>query len=682
MKKRIWNNDKGEIMNLNFFKIFTVLSLLITPGVLKAGIISESRMMGLPEGFYREYIEPFMGVRVLKFHFSESTHRGSYRDIGRSQARSILKRDPAYVEKKIRMLKSLSLDNPLVLKMNAGDIRKRISAFFPSYLEEVEGFAEVMKIDADLAVVIYGMNFGSLLPGCSMFAVSRERSADGRIIVGRNYDWSPVLSDLSVASIAPNGGFASVGLTELNLGRLEGINEKGVYICMAGSPAWKKNDHGFFFALQVRAVLDRASNVDEAIGILRQIPSSDGRNYLVADSSGNAAVIEAAPGRDISITRLSDSPDGILIATNHFQSAELKGCNSSVMPNSYERLRIIRKRLDGKGKIQEEDAVALLRKDGPEGVFWKNYGMLFGTIHSSTCRPESGKLRVMAGGTEKTYAAKTDIDGYREVEYENSEGNVLDYISTTGFNPVDLDSIYIRAGLGFFYSGQIINPGAVLDAGYKKGIGGSEKIYGSKIDCGMFINASGSFLRAGMKFSINPIPLVSIEASPFYCQIYPGIGSRGIDDGSLRLLRKINGLKNVYGTPGISINPVLKFGGILTFENKITFYDFQKRYYEYESNLMVRKGPVWSPSIELFIPYSRYFLWGFRVQSNVELSAGDYRYSPPLKNRWNMNVGPVLAFPKIFYDSILYINAAYWTRLSEGTLSGRFMILAAVRCQI
>ncbi|MCU0848959.1 MAG: C45 family peptidase [Spirochaetes bacterium] len=669
-------------MYLNIFKIFFAFSLLILPVGLKAGIISESRMMGLPEEFYREYVEPIMNAPVLKFHFSESTHRGSYRDIGRSQARSILKRDPVYMEKKIRMLKLLSLHNPQVLKINAGDIRKRISAFFPAYLEEVEGFAEVMKIDGDLAMVIYGMNFGSLLPGCSMFAVSRERSGDGGIIVGRNYDWSPALSDLSVVSIAPNGGFASVGLTELNLGRLEGINEKGLYICMAGSPAWKKDGHGFFFALPVRAVLDRASDVNEAVGIIRQIPSSDGRNYLIADSSGNAAVVEAAPGRDISVRRLSDSPDGILIATNHFQSAELKGCNSSVLPNSYERLRIIRKRLGGNGKILESDADGLLRKDGPEGVFWKNYGMLFGTIHSSICRPESGKLRVKAGGNEKTYAAKADIDGYREVEYENREANVLDYISTSGFNPVDLDSFYFRAGLGFFYSGQIINPGAVIDTGYKKGIGGSEKIYGSNIDFGMFINASVSFLRSGVKVSINPFPLVSIEASSFYCQIYPGINRSGVDDGSLRILRKINGLKNVYGTPGISINPVLKFGGILTFENKITFYDFQKRYYEYESNLLVRKGPVWSPSIEVFIPYSRYFLWGFRIQSNVELSAGDYRYSPPLNNRWNMNVGPVLAFPKIFYDSILYINAAYWTRLSEGTMSGRFMILAAVRCQI
>ena len=163
---------------------------------------------------------------------------------------------------------------------------------------------------------------------CSLFAALGD--PEGRLF-GRNFDWrySPALLLFSDRPAA--GGYASVSmvdiaylgfddrsvdLTTLPLAErrglldapswpFDGMNEAGVAVGMAAVPsADERHDPGkpTIDSLEVmRAILDRAGSVDEAVAILGQYnidwEGGPPLHYLVADRSGRAALVEFHGGQ-------------------------------------------------------------------------------------------------------------------------------------------------------------------------------------------------------------------------------------------------------------------------------------------------------------------------------------------------------------------------------------------------
>jgi hypothetical protein len=163
---------------------------------------------------------------------------------------------------------------------------------------------------------------------CSLFAALGD--PEGRLF-GRNFDWrySPALLLFSDRPAA--GGYASVSmvdiaylgfddrsvdLTTLPLAArrglldapswpFDGMNEAGVAVGMAAVPsADARHDSGkpIIDSLEVmRAILDRAGSVDEAVAILGQYnidwEGGPPLHYLVADRSGRAALVEFHGGQ-------------------------------------------------------------------------------------------------------------------------------------------------------------------------------------------------------------------------------------------------------------------------------------------------------------------------------------------------------------------------------------------------
>jgi hypothetical protein len=163
---------------------------------------------------------------------------------------------------------------------------------------------------------------------CSLFAGLGD--PDNRLF-GRNFDWrySPAL--LLFTDRPAAGGYASVSmvdiaylgfddgsidLTALPLAErrslldapgwpFDGMNEAGVAVGMAAVPqADERHDPGkpTLDSLAVmRAILDRAGSVDEALAILRQYnidwEGGPPLHYLVADRSGRAALVEFHGGQ-------------------------------------------------------------------------------------------------------------------------------------------------------------------------------------------------------------------------------------------------------------------------------------------------------------------------------------------------------------------------------------------------
>ncbi|MBI5958129.1 MAG: hypothetical protein HY866_05305, partial [Chloroflexi bacterium] len=121
--------------------------------------------------------------------------------------------------------------------------------------------------------------------------------------------------------------------------------------------------------LAVRAVLDRCHSTQEAIDFLQRVRHARAINFLVADSSGDLAVVEASPRRVV--VRRSDS--GFIVATNHFQSDEMAHCEYMRRrpQSSYPRLCTLRQWFAARsGPVTAGDMQGILSLPYPRGVCW------------------------------------------------------------------------------------------------------------------------------------------------------------------------------------------------------------------------------------------------------------------------------------------------------------------------
>ena len=161
------------------------------------------------------------------------------------------------------------------------------------------------------------MSFGA---GCSAFCAKDRR---GHVLVGRNFDFRHEEINLMIRTDCGKG-YKAMGMTDpvffgygtgsLTDGKtdissmivspymtLDGVNEKGLFICVLMlANANTSQDTGktkVFTTSMMRAVLDRAANVEEAEKVFRSYDMSstfDGSDYhfFVADANGESRVFE------------------------------------------------------------------------------------------------------------------------------------------------------------------------------------------------------------------------------------------------------------------------------------------------------------------------------------------------------------------------------------------------------
>jgi len=237
---------------------------------------------------------------------------------------------------------------------------------------------------------------------CTTFAAL---NADGDAILGRNFDWEEHPALLLFTD--PPDGFASVSLVDMaymGLGHYEptglmrerlleapflpfdGMNEAGLAIGMMAIPhseGGQDPEKVNLSSLEViRLWLDYAANVDEAINLAQDINVSfEGGppvHYLIADSSGESAVVEFLDNQVI-VTQ-SDQP--WQVATN-FVVVEVPEGRRIL---SRERYRVAYETLErADGLATDDEALALLdavSRSGPSSpTIWSVvYNMTTGDI--------------------------------------------------------------------------------------------------------------------------------------------------------------------------------------------------------------------------------------------------------------------------------------------------------------
>ncbi|MEM1322708.1 MAG: C45 family peptidase [Bacteroidota bacterium] len=191
--------------------------------------------------------------------------------------------------------------------------------FYPEIIEEIKGFAEGIKdSDEKLGAFLLSLGIFDLAGQCSVFAFRNQ----GSTIVGRNYDMLFKFKQFTESSlIAPQGKYAYISQSDVFIGRSDGINEKGLAVAMSFVNGTEVQP-GVGFHFIVRKVLENCSTTQQAIVMIQEARVSAANNFLIADQSGEMAVVEAAP--QASTVRYPENGEPFLYITNQFITEEMK----------------------------------------------------------------------------------------------------------------------------------------------------------------------------------------------------------------------------------------------------------------------------------------------------------------------------------------------------------------------
>ncbi|WP_050181262.1 C45 family autoproteolytic acyltransferase/hydolase [Domibacillus robiginosus] len=310
---------------------------------------------------------------MQRFYIDVLQGRGSYYDLGRLAGEK-LKQSPLFAVHQKRHKKSLrSYD------IDFKQVKKYFQSFAPFMWEEFEGLSESLGWSLyDVVHEYSGFQADDVNSGCSALMNNG--------VFARNYDYHPKTYEGRLLLWQPDDGYASVGISGRLVGRIDGMNEKGLVIGFHFVNRRRAED-GFTCSVIARMVLDTCSTTDEAVALLRSIPHRHAFNYSIYDNSMRSAVVEASP-RGVHVHNQVEA------CANHFVSNQLSDENRHHTVESKERLHTLQKYSES---LQNAFERFKLFNDPSYGIFKNKYASWAGTLHTTIYEPASRHVLLGVG---------------------------------------------------------------------------------------------------------------------------------------------------------------------------------------------------------------------------------------------------------------------------------------------
>jgi predicted choloylglycine hydrolase len=329
---------------------------------------------------------------IHRVTYTHTVLEGTAYDVGKQQAEGI-----RHIPEALKFFTTHPPNQPPFTPQQAEKVLNFFDQHCPGLNEEVSGFAAGLGVTPE-QIIYYAWSYQS--DGrCSQMAALPGVTANGHLLVGRSYEWNHTESDHRLVTTRITGRAAHIGFSEILFGRDDGINEHGLCVTMsAGAPMAPAEPGGCIFWAVIRTVLDRCHNVDEAIELIQTIPISFNVNLMLADRSGQAAVMEIASSHRAVRRIRAGAPEGTLIATNHYILPEMMPYDLGRMWNSVTRYQTIQRRLAAAaGQITPDTLRGILTDRLPDGVCGHHYSEWFGTLWSEIFDVTTGTVEVCFG---------------------------------------------------------------------------------------------------------------------------------------------------------------------------------------------------------------------------------------------------------------------------------------------
>lgn len=219
----------------------------------------------------------------------------------------------------------------------------------------------------------------NMVVGCTSFSVWDEKSTDGKLLVGRNFDFysgDEFAKNKIIQFTNPKTGYKFATVTWSGfIGACSGMNVKGLTVTINAAKSSIPTDAATPIALLAREILQYAKNIDEAIAIAKKRNVFVSESILIGSASDNKTIsIEKTPTK-MDIYEVPNSNE--IICPNHYQGNELKNdpanlINQIESSSLYRQIRL--KQLLGKSKtINYINAASILRNQ--KGINGKNIGL-------------------------------------------------------------------------------------------------------------------------------------------------------------------------------------------------------------------------------------------------------------------------------------------------------------------
>ncbi len=303
----------------------------------------------------------------------------------------IIYRQEAFFLNKVRDLVPSEGQQKFLSKFLSWYNRKMYTHVPNEFKSEIYGISRYMSKDYDAiatpylrALYLHGAHdIGHALQdlalvGCTSFAAWDQKTEDGQLLIGRNFDFyvgDDFAEDKVVSFINPDQGYKFMSISWSGfIGVVSGMNEKGLTVTLNAGKSkipWVAKTP---ISIVTREILQYAATIDEAIAIAKKREVFVSEAIMVGSAIDHKAVLIEVSPQNFGVYDLENSDE--LICSNHFQSEayEKDRRNKKTIKNSHSQYRYDRmlQLLDEKNKMNPEKAVAVLRNK--EGINNKAIG--------------------------------------------------------------------------------------------------------------------------------------------------------------------------------------------------------------------------------------------------------------------------------------------------------------------
>jgi len=213
------------------------------------------------------------------------------------------------------------------------------------------------------------------LVGCSSFAAWGEKSEDGNLILGRNFDFyvnDAFAENKIIAFIKPEQGYNFMMVTWPGMiGAVSGMNQQGLTVTINASKSEIPMSAKTPISILTREILQHAATIEEAIAIAKKRKVFVSESIMVGSAKDNKAILIEVSPKKMDVYDVANSNQ--LICSNHFQSDAFKNDerNQTQISDSHSKYRFDRMQelLDENPKMNPKIASEILRnKQGLKNI--------------------------------------------------------------------------------------------------------------------------------------------------------------------------------------------------------------------------------------------------------------------------------------------------------------------------
>jgi hypothetical protein len=205
------------------------------------------------------------------------------------------------------------------------------------------------------------------LVGCSSFAAWGNQTQDGKLLIGRNFDFyagDDFAKNKIIAFIAPDKGHSFMSVTWGGMiGVVSGMNDQGLTVTINAGKSQFPLIAKTPVSLVTREILQYAATIEEAIAIAKKSEVFVSESIFVGSAKDKkAAIIEVSPQK-FGVYEVQNSNQ--LICANHFQSAayqnDKKNQRHILESHSQYRYERMEELLQESSKVDQKAVVDILR---------------------------------------------------------------------------------------------------------------------------------------------------------------------------------------------------------------------------------------------------------------------------------------------------------------------------------